>query len=119
MLTDLDDFWRQVAQLTDSGALRRLSGVFARFIAGLVPAADGGPAGAPLLLACVLLSELEGRGHSCLMLDELAADPCTLMGWTPEQWGPLAASCAPLPKNVKAWIAVLGGAGQVLSLIHI
>ena len=113
MLTDLDDFWRQVAQLTDSGALRRLSGVFARFIAGLVPAADGGPGGAPLLLACVLLSELEGRGHSCLMLGELAADPCTLMGWTPEQWGPLAASCAPLPKNVKAWIAVLGGAGQV------
>ena len=113
MHTDLDDFWREVALLTDSGALRRLSGVFARFIAGLVPGADGGRPGAPLMLACVLLSELEGRGHSCLMLDELAADPCTLMGWTPEQWSPLAASCAPLPKNVKGWIAVLGGAGQV------
>ena len=108
-MTALDDFWREVALLTDAGALRRLSGVFARFIGESV----AGQPGAPLMLACVLLSELEGRGHSCLLLAELAADPCTLMGWTEDQWGPLAAAAAPLPKNVKGWMTVLGAAGQV------
>ena len=107
-----DDLWQQLAALTEAGQLRRLSGVFARFIASMDDGAS--PAHeAPLLLACALLSELEGRGHSCLMLDELARDPCTLMGWTAAQWEPLAASCAPLPKNAKAWRAVLAAAGVV------
>ena len=53
------------------------AGAFARFVAALWP----GVAGRRLMLACVLLSELEGRGHSCLMLDELAADPAALLGW--------------------------------------
>ena len=65
--------WAEVAALTESGELRRLSGPFARFIASL------GHDGAPLMLACVLLSDLEGRGHSCLMLAELAADPRPLL----------------------------------------
>src|SRR5699024_1637032 len=60
--TDLAPLWAEVTTLTEAGELRRLSGAFARFI-GTV-----GDAPAPLMLACVLLSELEGRGHSCLML---------------------------------------------------
>ena len=100
-------FWDQVALLTAQGALRRLSGVFARFVGEM--AAEN----PPLMLACVLLSELEGRGHSCLMVSELAQDPAALMGWTPEQWAPLAAAAAPLPKNAKQWLAVLSAAGQV------
>ena len=32
------------------------------------------------MVACVVLSELEGRGHSCLMLDDLAADPARAAG---------------------------------------
>ncbi len=107
MKPDMDTLWLQVAALTEAGELRRLSGAFARFIASL------GDASPPLMLACVLLSELEGRGHSCLMLDELAADPCALMGWSEEQWQALAAAAAPLPKNVKGWYALLAGAGQV------
>ena len=106
--------WREVALLTEAGDMRRLSGVFARFIGDM--GADGNaPAGGDgaLLLACLLLSELEGRGHSCLMVDALAADPCTLMGWSTEQWAPLAAAAAPLPKHLKGWLALLGAAGQV------
>ncbi len=103
--------WQQLAVLTEAGHLRRLSGVFARFIATIGEGAAS--AEAPLLLACALLSELEGRGHSCLLLDALAADPLTLMGWTAEQWQPLAACCAPLPKTVKAWRACLAAASQV------
>jgi exodeoxyribonuclease V alpha subunit len=105
--TEMDALWLQVDALTEAGQLRRLSGAFARFIASV-----GAPSPA-LALACVLLSELEGRGHSCLMLDELAADPCALMEWSEEQWQALAAAAGPLPKNVKAWAAALAGAEQV------
>jgi exodeoxyribonuclease V alpha subunit len=99
--------WREVAALTEDGELRRLSGTFARFIGTL------GSDSAPLMLACVLLSELEGRGHSCLMLDELAHDPCALLGWSAEQWQQLAGAGGALPKNLKGWSAQLGGCDQV------
>jgi exodeoxyribonuclease V alpha subunit len=99
--------WLETARLTEAGELRRLSGAFARFVASL------GGATPPLLLAAGVLSELEGRGHSCLLLDDLARDPCTLLGWSAEQWGALAAAAAPLPKNVKGWVAQLAACEQV------
>src|SRR5471030_1396091 len=76
----------QLDVLTEAGKLRRLSAAFARFIASV------GAAPPQLMLACALLSELEGRGHSCLMLAELAGDPCGLMGWTEEEWAASSAS---------------------------
>lgn len=99
--------WNEVGALTQAGELRRLSGTFARFIASL------GVSNGPLMLACVLLSELEGRGHSCLMLAELADDPGTLMGWNDEQWTQLASSAGALPKNARAWALQLGACDQV------
>ena len=99
--------WREVAALTDAGELRRLSGAFARFIGTL------GADSSPLMLACVLLSELEGRGHSCLMLGELASDPCALLGWSAEQWQQLAGAAQALPKNLKGWHLQLGACDQV------
>lgn len=99
--------WLEVAALTEAGELRRLSGTFARFVASL------GTQAAPLMVACVLLSELEGRGHSCLMLDELAGDPCALLGWSSEQWQQLAGAAGALPKNAKAWSVQLGACDQV------
>ena len=106
-MNEMDPLWAEVEALTEAGQLRRLSGAFARFI-GSVGAASPG-----LTLACVLLSELEGRGHSCLMLDELVDDPVALMGWSVEQWRALAGACAGQPKTVKAWRALLSGASQV------
>jgi exodeoxyribonuclease V alpha subunit len=102
-----DALWTEVAALTEAGELRRLSGTFARFIGTL-----GAPS-APLMLACVLLSELEGRGHSCLMLGELASDPATLLGWKAEQWQQLAGAADTLPKHLKGWLAQLGACDQV------
>ena len=102
-----NQLWTEVDALTNAGELRRLSGVFARFVGSL------GSAAPPLMLACVLLSELEGRGHSCLMLGELALDPCVLMGWSEEQWRQLAGAVAPLPKTAKAWAARLAQCDQV------
>ncbi|MDQ1921709.1 exodeoxyribonuclease V subunit alpha [Massilia pseudoviolaceinigra] len=103
----LDALWVQVAMLTEDGQLRRLSGTFARFVGSL------GTATPALMLACVLLSELEGRGHSCLMLDQLALDPATLMAWDKEQWDALARSAGALPRNRKGWIDQLTASDQV------
>jgi exodeoxyribonuclease V alpha subunit len=102
----IDIFWFEVERLTEAGELRRLSGAFARFVASL------GPAPAPLLLASLVLSELEGRGHSCLILADLA-DPAALLGLPDEEWTELAAAIKPLPKNAKGWITRLAGCEQV------
>ena len=93
--------------LTEDGQLRRLGGAFARFIGSI------GSTSAPLTLACVVLSELEGRGHSCLMLAELVGDPCLLLGWSDEQWRALLAASGALPKTVAAWRTLLAQADQV------
>ncbi|WP_332876987.1 exodeoxyribonuclease V subunit alpha [Massilia sp. S19_KUP03_FR1] len=101
------DLWDETTRLTEDGQLRRLSSVFARFIATL------GHAPLPALLACVLLSELEGRGHSCLLLPDLARDPATLLGWTEQQWRDLAHAATPLPKTARAWHTLLASCEQV------
>jgi exodeoxyribonuclease V alpha subunit len=101
------DLWDETTRLTEDGQLRRLSSVFARFIATL------GQAPLPLLLSCVLLSELEGRGHSCLLLPDLARDPAALLGWTEQQWRDLAHAATPLPKTAKAWHTLLASCEQV------
>ncbi|MFC5511922.1 exodeoxyribonuclease V subunit alpha [Massilia jejuensis] len=99
--------WEEAMHLTEAGQLRRLSMAFARFVDSL------GPVAPPLLLAALVLSELEGRGHSCLQMADLARDPAGLLGWTREQWQALAGSVAPLPKNAKAWAAQLAACEQV------
>ena len=99
---------QHIDDLTGAGQLRRLSGAFARFIDSL-----GTRQTAPLTLACVLLSELEGRGHSCLMLDQLVSDPALLMGWSKAQWCALHAAAGPLPNSVAAWCVLLSESEQV------
>ncbi len=99
--------WEEATRLTEAGELRRLSGAFARFVDSL------GPVAPPVLLAALVLSELEGRGHSCLQVVDMAGDPAGLLGWTREQWQGLASTVAPLPKNAKAWAAQLAACEQV------
>ena len=99
--------WEEISRLTEAGELRRLSGAFARFVGSL------GPVAPPVLLAATVLSELEGNGHSCLQVADLADDPATLLGWSPEQWQSLAGSVAPLPKNAKAWAAQFNACEEV------
>ncbi len=109
-------------QLAEGGMLRHLGVAFARFIATLSPASSAAPGAAglaaprvssALVLASALLSELEGRGHSCLHLGELAADPCALLGCTREQWDGVLDASGPLPADAAAWRAALGACEQV------
>jgi exodeoxyribonuclease V alpha subunit len=103
--------WEEAARLVEEGELRRLSLAFARFVDSLGPASQ--PVTPPVLLAALVLSELEGHGHSCLQLADLAHDPAGLLGWTKEQWQGLAGTVAPLPKNAKAWAAQLAACEEV------
>ncbi len=98
---------QHIDSLAEAGQLRRLSGAFARFIGSI------GRSGAPLALACVALCELEGRGHSCLLLGELVADPCLLMGWADTEWDALHGAAGSLPDSVMAWRALLSKSEQV------
>jgi exodeoxyribonuclease V alpha subunit len=93
--------------LVHDGLLRRLGSAFARFIGSL------GASDPRVLLSCALLSELEGRGHTCLLLEELAADPCQLLGWSRERWDRLQQAAGPLPGSVPGWMQVLAACEQV------
>ncbi len=99
--------WSELARLSETGELRRLSYAFARFVASL------GAAPPALVLATSVLSELEGQGHSCLLLSDLAAGPAGLLGWEDEQWKHLARAAGPLPKNAQGWAQSLSGCQQV------
>ena len=77
-------FYDHIDMLAEGGMLRRLGPVFARFVAALAPQGSAA-AGTPLALACLLLSELEGRGHSCLQLSALAGDPSAMLGWSEDE----------------------------------
>lgn len=97
-----------LADLVSKGNLRHLGPVFGRFIAALDPE----PTADAVMVGCVLLTELEGRGHSCLLLDELCKDGAAMMGWTTEQWQLLARAAA-LPVDSAAWGALLRKCAQV------
>ena len=110
----LDPLLHHFDAIADAGQVRRLGAAFARFVATLSTQDDPADAAA-LAVACVVLSELEGRGHSCLMLAELAHEPSQLMGWTEEQWRALLAVSGPLPDTLDGWCALLARAPQVWS----
>jgi len=71
--------------------------------------------GTPLALACLLLSELEGRGHSCLHLSALAGDPSAMLGWGEDDWQSLCEEAGGLPQGLAGWHAFLQACPQVLA----
>ena len=80
-----------------AGWLRALDLAFAAFLreqdAGLPPS---------LLLAGAWLAQLEGRGHSCLPLDEFTRQPLALLAWPDEARPELDAALADWPAERSA-----------------
>ena len=97
----------ELDRLAEQGQLRRLSAAFARFMASL------GMSAPALLIGCAVLSELEGRGHSCLLLQDLEADMCVLLGLRAEQWQNLTALAGAVPQDLAGWRASLQRCAQV------
>ena len=102
-----ETLFTELDRLAEDGLLRRLGPAFARFMASL------GMTAASQILICTALSELEGRGHSCLMLQDFVSDPGTLLGLSTEQWHILADAANPLPIDLPAWRNSLSNCKQV------
>ena len=86
----------------DAGWLRHLDHMFARFVHELSPHDP-----APVLAAAALLVHMEGRGHTCLVVEEAVLRLEGLTGWsgpTLDAWTELAAR---LPKSATDWLAHL------------
>jgi exodeoxyribonuclease V alpha subunit len=108
LLTTLGDW-------AESGWLRRLDAAFARFLHELD--ADAAP---ELLMAGALVAHMEGRGHACLLLDELLGDSDALLGWPAEAQTALHAAMGALHTDPGPWTETLQasplvGTGDALS----
>lgn len=86
----------------ESGWLRRLDAAFASFLHELEPETS-----AELLMAGALVAHMEGRGHVCLLLDELLGDPDALLGWPADAQTALHVAMASLHTEPGAWTAAL------------
>ena len=97
----------ELDRIAGQGQLRRISAAFARFMVSL------GVTSPALIIGCAVLSELEGRGHSCLLLPDLAQDIGTLVGLQPEQWQNLKTIAPTLPTDLASWRAEWQHCAQV------
>ncbi len=64
-------------------------------------------------MAGALVAHMEGRGHACLLLDELLGDPDALLGWPAEAQTALHAAMASLHTDPGAWTETLKQARSV------
>lgn len=87
---------------SEAGWLRRLDSALAAFMAELDPHAA--PA---VLVATALLAQMEGRGHSCLPLAPLLAQPGAVLGWPATALAELDALLLRLPHGLADWRAAL------------
>ena len=121
-----DDVVRALAAWREQDWLRPLDVAFASFIGTLAVGAHEHPPGqgeavflqpaaspgvladATVTLLAALLSHLEGRGHTCLALDELAERPAALLAWPVagmQAWAALAGMSS--PRQLAAWQSAL------------
>jgi exodeoxyribonuclease V alpha subunit len=100
-----------VAALRDwaeKGWIRRLDAALARFVADLCPDAD-----AAVIFAAAVLAQMEGRGHTCVDLEDLALRPNRLLAWSGEAARDLAQLHRRLPVDLSGWIGAVGGCAAV------
>jgi exodeoxyribonuclease V alpha subunit len=95
-------------QLSDAGVLRHLDAAFAAFLADLDAAATP-----TLLMSAALLTQMEGRGHTCLPLAPLIDDPQALFAWPADAKLALDTLYAGVPETLDGWLAALGASPVV------
>ena len=88
---------------SEQGLLRHLDTAMARFVALQDAQADP-----ELLVATAMLVQMEGRGHSCLPLATLVADPNAVLAWPAAELEGLNALWAQLPAQLARWCEALG-----------
>ena len=90
------------------GWLRRLDSAFAGFMVDLCP--DAPP---PVVMAAALVAHMEGRGHSCLLVNTLLRDPEGLLGWGPDATAEFRAVSADLGIRLDDWLDALRSSALV------
>ncbi|MDR2324541.1 MAG: exodeoxyribonuclease V subunit alpha [Acidovorax sp.] len=85
-------------RLADAGLLRRLDSA----LAAMVAEQDAGATPA-LLVATAVLAQMEGRGHSCLPLQQLVSQPNQVLAWPSEALSAQQALWAQLPASWADW----------------
>ena len=96
------DLIRTLQRWSDLGWLRRLDSAMASFVSQRDPAATDA-----LIVASAILAQLEGRGHTCLPLTELAAHPRELLAWPATSQDEVEAVWSRLPTTANDWVAAL------------
>jgi exodeoxyribonuclease V alpha subunit len=87
---------------SDKGWLRRLDSAMAAFMRELDPGASP-----TLLVSAAVLTQMEGRGHTCLPLSILVAQPDKVLTWPQEAQDELAALWMTLPAAMSDWLSAL------------
>lgn len=106
------DLGETLAAWRASGWLRRLDTAFVRFLQDMSPDAPE-----PLLIAAALLVHMEGRGHSCLDLDDLLhpARRQRTLAWPPEAEAALAVLLQQQPGGMAVWLDAIAASPLVQS----
>ncbi len=89
-------------QWAEAGWLRRLDAALSAFLAERDPEAQ--PA---VLVAAAVLSQMEGRGHTCLPLAHVLTPPAALLAGPPESQAALHTLWATLPTTLSGWLEAL------------
>ena len=97
-----EELLRELQAWRDVGWLRRLDVAFARFVLELCPGTA-----AAVVMAAAMTAHLEGRGHSCLPIDELLDDAAALLGWPAAAQDAWHALMPHGPTRAADWLAVL------------
>lgn len=92
----------RLRQMSEQGWLRRLDSA----IAGFVQHHDK-EATPVLLWAASVLTHMEGKGHTCLPLEPLLADPQAVLGWPDKAQQSLADLTSGLPTTMGDWVKAL------------
>ncbi len=93
---------------SEKGWLRRLDSAMAAFMRELEPAAT--PA---LLVSTAVLAQMEGRGHTCLALDQLLTQPDEVLAWPQEAQEERVALWSMLPATLSDWVDALRSSALV------
>lgn len=110
-----DEAVRMLGEWRAHDWIRPLDVAFARFVGTLAADARAVPGGRPapaadatVALLAAMLSHLEGRGHTCLALAELAARPAELLNWPADAMAAwMLASQGPSPTLLADWLDAL------------
>ena len=86
----------------DKGWLRRLDCAMAAFMLELDPAASP-----TLLISAAVLTQVEGRGHTCLPLNSLVVQPAEILAWPQQAQEEIQALWQDLPRELSAWLSAL------------